>query len=246
MMNVWEESSLMTLAMGGVLSGAYAFRVAVKGAPTYERIERQGESFFLNKRIMAMGYWSMQPLSYLFIRLGVSATVVSWLAFALGISSGVLVSQGFFAQAAMAAGFSGILDAVDGMVARQTHTDSKAGKVLDSTLDRYVEFGMIAGMAYYFRGATIPFVLSLFALLGSFMVSYSTAIGEIAGIELRGGAMRRAERMVVLTLGIVFATVELPWVKSPLILSLLLVAVMANASAVRRTAAVRRILAARA
>jgi CDP-diacylglycerol--glycerol-3-phosphate 3-phosphatidyltransferase len=242
MMNVWEESSLVTLAMGGVLSGAYAFRVAVKGAPTYERIERQGASFFLNKRIMEMGYWCMQPLSHLFVRLGISATFVSWLAFALGISSGIFISQGFFTQASIAAGFSGVLDAVDGMVARQTRTDSKAGKVLDSTLDRYVEFAMIAGMAYYFRGATIPFLLSLLALLGSFMVSYSTAIGEIAGIELRGGAMRRAERMVVLTLGIIFAQIELPLVKSPLVVALLLVAVMANASALRRTTAVRKIL----
>ncbi|MCM2277161.1 MAG: CDP-alcohol phosphatidyltransferase family protein [Oligoflexia bacterium] len=227
----------LALGIGGGLAVAYAVRVVIKGRAHFDRVEQQGSGLFLRRTLMEMGYWGMQPLAQGLVRAGISASAVTWASFLLGGGAGVAFAFGRLELGGLLGAFSGILDAVDGMVARLSGTATTRGKILDSTLDRYVEFFLFAGLLLHYRQNFALELLALIALAGSFMVSYSTALGEIFEIELRGGSMRRPERMLCLVLG---ALLSAQPVAMPIALGL--IAVVANLSAIRRFREIRKVL----
>ena len=91
---------------------------------------------------------------------------------------------------------SGLVDMVDGAVARATNSASHRGAFLDSTLDR-------VGEVFVFRGILAGGVgdsrVVLLALSFSLLVSYTRARGEALRVEVSGiGVGERAERILVL------------------------------------------------
>ena len=82
-----------------------------------------------------------------------------------------------------------------------TGVSSDAGEVLDAAVDRYVEFFFLGGLMIYYRDIAALLILTLFALVGSFMVSYSSAKAEALHVPAPKGSMRRPERAVYLTAG---------------------------------------------
>src|SRR6185436_1296956 len=99
-------------------------------------------------------------------------------------------------------------------------------------IDRYVDFALIAGIAFFFRYQPAPLVLSLVALVGAFMVSYSTAKADELEVVPPRGSMRRGERCVLLigaaALAPVTALVGPLGVEAPLVLAVGVIAVFAN------------------
>ncbi len=97
---------------------------------------------------------------------------------------------------------SGLLDILDGKVARDGGMVSKFGAFFDSTLDRVGEAILFAGIAIYFQtaqGQTAPVLgvaLALATLTGSFLVSYTRARAEGLGLECRVGLAQRPERIL--------------------------------------------------
>ncbi len=79
-------------------------------------------------------------------------------------------------------------DAVDGLIARATQTVSPGGALFDASVDRYEEFFILGGIAYFFRSSGLLLATTLLAFLGSFMVSYGSAKAEALGVaESRRG-----------------------------------------------------------
>src|SRR5262249_41330929 len=142
------------------------------------------------------------------------------------------LAYGRFGLAALLAMVSSLCDALDGLVARANGTASDSGEVLDASVDRYVEFFFCGGLVFYSRHWPALMALVLCALLGSFMVSYSTAKAEALHIPPPRGAMRRPERAAYLTLGAAFTPLVgrfaqplSPWLRTwPLLASLIIVA----------------------
>jgi CDP-diacylglycerol---glycerol-3-phosphate 3-phosphatidyltransferase len=225
---------------------AYGVRLAVKGRVHFDRIDRQGGTLLLTKGSMELGYWMLQPVARLCVFLRISPNMVSWISLVIGFLAGAFLAVGHFGFAAMCATISGLLDSVDGMVARISGVASDAGEVLDAAVDRYVEFFFLAGLVIYYREIPVLQVLSLLALLGSFMVSYSTTKAEALDVPPGKGSMRRPERVVYLTLGATLSAISVPWLEAygdapaplavgyPMVLALALVAVIANISAIER------------
>jgi CDP-diacylglycerol--glycerol-3-phosphate 3-phosphatidyltransferase len=97
---------------------------------------------------------------------------------------------------------SGLLDILDGKVARGGGMVSTFGAFFDSTLDRIGEAVLYAGIAVYFQTAasqTTPVLgvsLSLAVLTGSFLVSYTRARAEGLGLDCRVGLAQRPERIL--------------------------------------------------
>ncbi len=97
---------------------------------------------------------------------------------------------------------SGILDILDGKVARRGGTSSAFGAFFDSTLDRLGEAALFGGIAVYFvinSGQRWPIVglgVSLLTIAGSFLVSYTRARAEGLGLECKVGIAQRPERIV--------------------------------------------------
>ncbi len=242
--------TLGLVAIIALVALAYGVRLAIKGQAHFDRIDRQGGSLLLTKGSMELGYWMLQPVAKLAIWLRVSPNAISWASLGLGFLAGGCLAVGHFGYAAICAAISGFFDSVDGMVARISGVASDAGEVLDAAVDRYVEFFFLSGLVIYYREIPLLQVLSLLALLGSFMVSYSTTKAEALDVAPPKGSMRRPERIVYLTLGATLSAFSIPWLESrreasmaigyPMVLALGLVAVIANVSAIERLWAIAK------
>lgn len=225
-------SAWIVLGAFAATGAAYLARVLKKGRARFERVERQGESFFLRKPAMETVYWSMEPVAQGIVSLGLSANSVSWLAAFFGLLTGAAFAIGRFGLGSLFATIASVLDLLDGMVARAKSPSRGSGKVLDSTLDRYVEFFLLGGLALHFRAQGILLAFALLALMGCFMVSYSSALSESLRIPVARGNMRRPERLVLLILGAIVSTLS----ASPMgmTLALILIALGGNGSALGR------------
>jgi len=91
---------------------------------------------------------------------------------------------------------SGLLDALDGVLARASGGATAFGGFLDSVSDRYSDAAVLAAVVV--AGLCDP-VWGLAAVVGSLMVSYARARAEAAGVGMAGvGVAERAERMLIL------------------------------------------------
>ena len=227
-----------------VVALVYTLRVRLRGALHFDRVDRQGGSPLLSKSLMEMGYWSFQPVARLCVLCGLSANTLSLTSLFLGAVAGLCLAWGHFGSGAIFSAISSILDTLDGMVARLTHRSSNAGEVLDATVDRYCEFFFLGGLSIYYRLVPALLTLSLLALTGAFMVSYSSAKAEALGISPPAGSMRRPERAIYLMMGsalsaISIASWESDWggpiaVGYPMVFACGLVAVLSHSSALER------------
>jgi phosphatidylglycerophosphate synthase len=151
----------------------------------------------------------------------------------LGLVGSVLAAGAFAADQRRIAGVclaaAGVLDILDGALARVSGQVSPFGAFLDSVLDRYSDLLVLAGLVFLFARLGRPevVVLVLLALIGTVMVSYTRARAESVDVECRVGFMERGERMLVLILG---ALLDL------LVPAIWVVALGANATAVHRIA----------
>ena len=107
---------------------------------------------------------------------------------------------------------SGLLDTLDGAVARLYGETTTLGGFLDSLLDRYAEAFVI--IAIMISGLCNPFWGAV-TLVGSLLVSYSRARAEAAGVKMETtGLAERAERMLIITVGSFLTPLNseaLPW-----------------------------------
>lgn len=102
-----------------------------------------------------------------------------------------------------------VLDILDGALARAGGKATPFGAFLDSTTDRISEGFMLTAIAYLFyrHGHGIFVAVTVAAVAGSFLVSYTRARAEALGLRGDVGIGSRAERVVVITAGLVLA----PW-----------------------------------
>ncbi len=102
-----------------------------------------------------------------------------------------------------------ILDILDGALARVGGKSTPFGAFLDSTTDRIGEGAMLAaiGLVLSRQGNQIAVVFTILAVAGSFLVPYTRAKAEALGLRGDVGLGSRAERVVVITAGLVLA----PW-----------------------------------
>jgi CDP-diacylglycerol--glycerol-3-phosphate 3-phosphatidyltransferase len=155
---------------------------------------------------------------------------------------------GLFGIGGLCALIAGLFDMLDGMVARLSGTQSAAGVVLDSSLDRYVDFFFLAGLLIYYSFSPWLMIIVLAAILGSFMVSYSTAKAEALHVTPPRGMMKRTDRYVYLILGALLSPFSIYYLEAgstfphalayPLLLTVSIIAIFANISAVQRLYAV--------
>ena len=115
----------------------------------------------------------------------------------------------FYWLAAVTFVVGSLLDILDGALARAGGKSTPFGAFIDSTTDRVGEGAMLAAIALAFsrHGQDWAVVMAVAAVVGSFLVSYTRARAEALGLRGDVGLGSRAERVVVITAGLVFA----PW-----------------------------------
>ncbi len=102
------------------------------------------------------------------------------------------------------------LDGLDGTVARLTGTSSKRGALVDSVADRLGEISLWGGLAAFLADQPTLVLVCVLSLGGALLTSYLRAKAEAVGADGRGGLVGRAERVILLTGGLVLGLLH--WV----------------------------------
>jgi len=132
---------------------------------------------------------------------------ISLTGLALNVLAAVLVWERLFFLGGLAFIVGSIMDTLDGRYSRMSGKGTPFGAFLDSTLDRIEEGIVLTAVAGYFalhgnREAAAGVVV---AVLASLMVSYTRARAEALGVECKVGIATRPVRVVILSIGLLFA-----------------------------------------
>jgi len=232
------------LAIGWVIFATY-WRLGRPLGACGKQTEQLGN--FLSAYI----HWIVRPLERAAIRSGISPNTVTISSMTGCAIAGVAVATGHFAIATWSYVAAGILDLVDGRLARATGRQTESGAFLDSVLDRWGEIFLFSGLAWQLQGSW-ALLATLLALGGSLMVSYTRARAESLGVMTNGGAMQRPERIILVSLGCLVAALadaEPAWaayVPEVLGTTLAIVGTMSTMTAIGRLRAGYRMLSGKA
>jgi CDP-diacylglycerol---glycerol-3-phosphate 3-phosphatidyltransferase len=140
------------------------------------------------------------PLVHSVKFLHLSPNTISTIGVVPSFIAAFLLAQGMFVLAGVFILTGGILDMIDGKLARLTNRTSQFGALYDSTLDRFAEIAMYTGIGYFFvfQDMHLASLLVVIAASGSIMVSYVRARAESHGFSCNVGWLRRGERIVIL------------------------------------------------
>ncbi|MGH2924209.1 MAG: CDP-alcohol phosphatidyltransferase family protein [Solirubrobacterales bacterium] len=123
------------------------------------------------------------------------------------LAAAVLIWQGYYFLGGIAFILGSVMDTLDGRYARVSGKGTLFGAFLDSTLDRIEEGIVLTAVAYRFAAGGDEFAAAMcvVVVLGSLMVSYTRARAEALGVECKVGVATRPVRVVILSVGLVFA-----------------------------------------
>ncbi len=177
-----------------------------------------------------------------FSKLGLSPNAWTVLSLVLAVAGCISLVSHHLAAGLIFFAISGFLDMVDGAVARATNRSSASGAFIDGVLDRYVEMLLILGLMFYLGPDYVMLELPIsvwIALLifGSAMTSFIRAYADHRNLlkdpillKKMGGVLERAERLMLLYLGMflgIFDQKYLAW-------AIVLAAILSNATAIQR------------
>jgi CDP-diacylglycerol--glycerol-3-phosphate 3-phosphatidyltransferase len=132
---------------------------------------------------------------------------ISLTGFTLNLTAAGLIVGRLFFLAGVAFIVGSIMDTLDGRYSRISGKGTQFGAFLDSTLDRLEEGIVLTAVGAYFASqhnqAAVAAVVA--AVLFSLMVSYTRARAEALGVQCKVGLATRPVRVVILSIGLVFA-----------------------------------------
>ncbi|MFH1445761.1 MAG: CDP-alcohol phosphatidyltransferase family protein [Nanoarchaeota archaeon] len=181
-------------------------------------------------------------IGIIFSKFGLSPNAWTGISLIPAIVAVWFLMQANFLVAALLFIVSAFIDLIDGSVARVTGRTSLLGAYLDTVVDRYVEaiiifgllFASLPALAIPATSIVIPASALIFLFFfGGLMTTYVKAAAKEKGLvekELKGGLLERAERLMLLFVGILLAAVN------PLYLTymLFILVILTNISALQR------------
>jgi CDP-diacylglycerol--glycerol-3-phosphate 3-phosphatidyltransferase len=168
----------------------------------------------LNAKIRASWNKVMSPVGTALVAGGVTPDAVTYLSVSLQVVVGYLILEGRLLTAGLVAIVPALLDTVDGAVARARGVTSKFGALLDSTTDRLADALVFLPIAWLYLAGPASSAgdhwigaLALATLVLSFLVSYVKARAEGLGFDCNVGLIERAERLIIVIVGLVFNSI---------------------------------------
>lgn len=193
----------------------------------------------LPKKLIKFVLDTLEAWAAFLVRMKFHPNTVTILSLLAAMAAGLFFALGRPVWAGIWILISGLFDVLDGKVADQVKKSSLFGAIFDSAVDRYAEFFLYLGLAYYFREHWALWI-TFFTFLGSTMVSYTRARAEGLGIDCKVGIMQRAERLVLIVLG-AFIGAGFDFFDPLMIGILILIALVSNITAWQRTFYVRKV-----
>lgn len=136
----------------------------------------------------------------------INPNVLTVIGVSINVGCGLLFGFGYFFWAGITLIIANVFDMLDGQVARLSGRVTRFGGFLDSSLDRLSDMVVFVGlMVFYARDTQYHSTMNVFlagaALMGSVMVSYTSARAESLIPKCDVGFLRRPERVVLLIIG---------------------------------------------
>ena len=187
----------------------------------------------LSDRMRLIFKGTLDPIGAFFNRLGIYPNTMTILGLAGNILAAALIALGHMTIGGIIVMVMGLIDTLDGTMARLRGMPSEFGAFVDSVTDRYSELVIFAGLVYYFmaKGDDLSAFITYLAACGSVLVSYVRARAASLGMDTKVGFLSRFERYLVLAPTLIF---NIP------LLGVWIIAVFANLTALQRILDVRR------
>ncbi len=152
-----------------------------------------------------LAYRITDPIVGILSKKGIKPNALTLINLALNIIAAYVIATGHFFLGGILVLVAGLFDLLDGALARFTKQTTKFGAILDSVVDRISEAAILCGLLIWYipqQEASLEIVLVFIVLIGSFLVSYIRARAEGLGWQCQIGLFTRAERIIVLAIGL--------------------------------------------
>lgn len=175
----------------------------------------------------------LDPVAALLNRLGLMPNTVTLIGLAGNLVGAYFLARGFFLVGGLLVLVMGVIDALDGTMARLRGERSDFGAFVDSVTDRYSELLIFGGLLIFYslHDNLWLAIMTFGAAAGSVLVSYVRSRAESLGFQAKVGLLTRMERYLVLAPSLLFGV---PW------FGIIVIAILGNATALQRILAVRR------
>jgi CDP-diacylglycerol--glycerol-3-phosphate 3-phosphatidyltransferase len=158
----------------------------------------------IQKRFKAPVTAIITPVCRAMLSIGLSANAVTIIGSAgVTFSAIYFFAEGSFFIGTLIVSFFALSDLLDGTMARISKTDgTRWGALLDSTLDRISDAGIVIGIWIYLfnKDSDLHFLAIAVLFLGG-LIPYIRARAESLGINCSVGLAERAERLILLLVG---------------------------------------------
>jgi len=152
-----------------------------------------------------LAYRITNPIVGILSKSGITPNALTLINLALNIVAAYVIATNHLILGGVLVLVSGLFDLLDGALARFTKQTTRFGAILDSTVDRISEAAILCGLLIWYvpqEDASLKIVLIFIVLIGSFLVSYIRARAEGLGWQCQVGLFTRAERVIVLAIGL--------------------------------------------
>lgn len=155
---------------------------------------------------------AVKPMGESLRKVGVTPDVLTVAGLLLAVAAGISVGVGALRLGLLLVILAALPDLLDGAVAKAGNTASQRGAFFDSVIDRVTDALLLGGVAWYLASndsahmSVLPFAV----MAVSAIISYERAKAESLGLQAKGGLMERAERIILLCLGLLFDTLLVP------------------------------------
>jgi CDP-diacylglycerol---glycerol-3-phosphate 3-phosphatidyltransferase len=194
-------------------------------------VEKPKLRFSEKMRVVFKGI--LDPIGAFFNRLGIFPNTMTLLGLAGNVVGAVLIALGYMTIGGIIVLIMGLLDTLDGTMARLRGMPSDFGAFVDSVTDRYSELIIFGGLLYFYsqKGDWLSVIAIYMAAAGSVLVSYVRARAAALGMDTKVGTLSRFERYLVLAPSLIL---NIPMV------GVWIIAILANITALQRILDVRR------
>jgi len=156
---------------------------------------------------------AVKPIGNSIKKAGISADMLTATGIVMAVAAAIAIGAGALTLGFVLLILTGIPDLLDGAVAKASGKSSLRGAFFDSVSDRLTDGLLFGGIAWYLAatdGRPWVIMLPVAGYVTASIVSYIRAKADALGFDARGGIVERAERFILLAIGLLFEPVLLP------------------------------------
>ena len=165
---------------------------------------------------------AVKPLGDGLRRTGLTPDHLTVVGLLMGVAAAIAIGAGALRAGLLLVVLAALPDLLDGALAKASNSASQRGAFFDSVIDRVTDALLLGGVAWYLASTESPHTVLLpFAIMAAAsIVSYERAKAESLGLHAKGGLMERAERVILLCIGLLFESILVPVLWVMLVLTL--------------------------